>query len=57
MKCYESSLKSRRGVYSTTIQAGGELEEIMQAEVANERRPVATGEVQLKEIGGKKFNL
>jgi len=55
-KCYESSLKSRRGVYSITVQVG-ELEEITQAEIGSERRPGPAGEVQEKEIGGKKFKL
>ena len=55
-KFYESSLKSKRETYSITVQAG-ELEEIMQAEVASERRPGPAGEVQEKEIGGKNIKL
>jgi len=35
-KCYKSSLKSKRGTYSITVQAGG-LEEIVEAGVASER--------------------
>jgi len=55
-KCYESNLKSRRGVYSIIVQAR-ESEEIMQTEVASERQPGLAGEVWEKEIGGKKFKL
>jgi len=46
-KCFESSLRSRRGVYSITVQAG-EPEEIMQVEVANDRQPESAGDVQEK---------
>ena len=55
-KCYESSLKSKRGTYSIIVQAG-EPEEIVDVGVANERQPGPAGEVQEKEIGGKKFKL
>ena len=55
-KCYESSLKNRRGTYVITIQAG-ELGWIAEADVINEKRPGPTGEVQEREINGKKFKL
>jgi len=46
-KCYDNSMKSRRGVCMVATQA----------EATSERRPGLAGEVQEKEIEGKKFKL
>jgi len=55
-KCCESSLKNRRGTYAITIQARV-LGWIAEANVINERRHEPAGEVQEREIKGKKFKL
>ena len=55
-KCYENSLKNRRGMCTVTIQSR-EPEVITQTEVTNERLPEPAGEVQEKVIEGKKFKL
>ena len=55
-KCYENSLKNRRGVCTITVQVR-KLEDITRAEVTNERRPRPAGEVQEKVSKGKKFKL
>jgi len=55
-KSYESSLKNRRRTYVITVQAE-EPGWIAEAEVINERWSGPTGEVQEREIKGKKFKL
>jgi len=55
-KCYENSLKGRKGVCMVTTQARGP-EMTTQVEDTNERRPGPAGEVQEKKIEGKKFKL
>jgi len=55
-KCYESSLKNRRGTYAVTIQPE-ELGWIAKAEISNKKQPGPAGEVQEREIKGKKFNI
>jgi len=52
-KCYENSLKTKRGACSITShpQKG---EGVAHAEMARERRPEPAGEVLKREIGGKK---
>ncbi|XP_068475843.1 uncharacterized protein [Phaseolus vulgaris] len=55
-KCYENSLKTKRGVCSITSQPQ-EGEGVTRAKMARERRPEPTGEVLEREIGGKKFKL
>jgi len=55
-KCYEYSLKNRRRTYTVTIQAG-EPGWIAEVDISDERRFGPTGEVQEREIKGKKFKL
>ena len=55
-KCYENSLKTKRGVFVVTTQPPRE-EGVTRAEIARERRPEPTGDVMEREIGGKMFNL
>jgi len=55
-KCYESSLKNRGGTYTIAIQAG-DAEWIAEADVLNKRRLELAGEVQERDIKGKKFKL
>jgi len=55
-KCYESSLKNKKGTYAITVQAG-EPKWFVEAEAVNERQSGPTGEVQEREIKGKKFKL
>jgi len=55
-KCYENSLKNNRGVCVVAAQAQGP-DETTRAEVASERRPEPIGEVQEKDIKGKKLKL
>jgi len=52
-KCYKNSLKTKRGVCAQPQ----EVERVTRAEIAQERRPEPAGEVQEREIGGKKFKL
>jgi len=55
-KCYENSLKTKRGVCTITSQPQrGEGD--ARAEMARERRPEPAGKVLEREIGGKKFKL
>jgi len=55
-KCYDNSLKNRRGVCTVTIQP--QMPEVITGdEVTNERRPGPVGEVHEKVIQGKKFKL
>ena len=49
-------MKKRRGTYAVTIQ-GGEPGWIAKTDISNERQPAPTGEVQKREIKGKKFKL
>jgi len=55
-KCYENSLKAKRGVCAITAQPQ-EAEGVTRAEITRERQPKPAGEVQEREIGGKKFKL
>jgi len=55
-KCYENSLKTKKGVCSITSQPQME-EGVARAEMARERRPEPVGEVLEREIKGKKFRL
>jgi len=55
-KCYENSLKTKRGVCTVTRQPpGGEGD--TRVEVAREDQPEPTKEVLEREIGGRKFKL
>jgi len=60
-RCYENSLKTKRGVFMVTIRApsleGVTHAEITRAEIARERRPEPAGDVLKREIGGKMFKL
>jgi len=55
-RCYQNSLKTRRGVYAVTTQPLKE-EGVTRVEIARERRPEPAEEVLEREIGGKKFKL
>jgi len=55
-KCYENSLKTKRGVFAVTTQPPRE-ESITRAETAREKRPELAGDVVEREIGGKMFKL
>jgi len=55
-KCYENSLKTKRGVFTITTQPPRE-ERVTRAEIALERRPKPAEEVLEREIGAKRFKL
>ncbi|XP_068504031.1 uncharacterized protein [Phaseolus vulgaris] len=55
-KCYENSLKTKRGVFVVTTQPPRE-EGITRAEIAREKRPEPVEDVVEREIGGKRFKL
>jgi len=55
-KCYESSLRNRRGIYAITVQAG-EPKWMVGVEVINDMQFGPAEEVQEREIKGKKFKL
>ena len=60
-RCYENSLKTKRGVLMVTTRAPSEERvipsEITRVEIARERRPELVGEVLERKIGGKMFKL
>jgi len=55
-KCYENSLKTKRGVFAVTTQPPRE-EGITRAEIAWEKQPEPVGDIVEREIGGKMFKL
>ena len=55
-RCYENSLKTKRGVFTVTTRAPSE-ERVARAEIARERRPELVGDVLEREIGGRMFKL
>jgi len=55
-KCFENSLKTKRGVFTVTTRPLSE-EGFASAEVARERRPEPVGDVLEREIGGRMFKL
>jgi len=55
-KCYENSLKTKRGVFDVTTQPPREAR-VTRAEIARERRPEPAEDVLEREIGGKMFKL
>ena len=55
-KCYENSLRTKRGVFVVTTQPPRE-EGVTRSEVARDRRPEPAEEVLEREIGGKMFKL
>ena len=55
-KCYENSLKNKRGVCVVAAQPQ-EIEEATRVEIAREWRIEPACRVQEREIGGKKFKL
>jgi len=55
-KCYENSLKTKRGVFVVTTQPPRE-EGATKAEIAREWQPEPAEDVLEREIGGKKFKL
>jgi len=56
-KCYESSLKNRRGSYSAAIIQGGGVVEVLEIEVTIGRRLGPSSDIREREIGGKVFKL
>ncbi|XP_068504019.1 uncharacterized protein [Phaseolus vulgaris] len=55
--CYESNLKTKRGVFMVTTRAPSEEGVAPPERVARERRPEPSGEVLKREIGGRMFKL
>jgi len=55
-RCYENSLKTKRGVCTVTTQPPRE-EGVTRLEISRERRHEPTGEMLEREIAGKKFKL
>jgi len=55
-RCYENSLKTKRGVFMVTTRAPSE-EGVAPAEITRERQPEPIGEVLKREIGGRTFKL
>jgi len=55
-KCYENSLKMKRGVFAVTTQPPRE-EGVTRPEIARERRPEPAEDILEREIGGKKFKI
>ena len=55
-KCYENSLKTKRGVFSVTTRPPRE-DKVTREEIVRENRPELAGGVVEKEIGGKMFKL
>ena len=55
-KCYENSLKTKRGVFSVTTRPPRE-DGVTREEIVQENRPKPAGGVVEKEIGGKMFKL
>jgi len=55
-RCYENSLRTKRGVFMVTTRAPSE-EGTARAEIARERRPEPAGEVLKREIGGRTLKL
>ena len=55
-RCYENSLKTKRGVCAVTTQPPRE-EGVTRVEIAQERQPEPVEEVLEWEIRGKKFKL
>ena len=60
-RCYENSLKTKRGVFMVTTRAPSEegvaLSKIASAKIARQRRPEPAGEVLETEIRGGMFKL
>ena len=56
MRCYENSLKTKRGVFSVTTRQPRE-DRVTHEEIARENRPEPTGGVVEREIDGKTFKL
>jgi len=55
-RCYENSLKTKRGVFTVTTQPPKE-EGVTRAEISRERRPEPAEDVLEREISGKMFKL
>jgi len=53
-KCYENSLRNRKGTYTIITQMGGPILEV-EADPHEERQPGPAGEVWELEVNGKKF--
>lgn len=55
-KCYENSLKTKRGVCMVTTQPT-EVRDTPRVETTTNKRPESADEVQERDIGGNKFKL
>jgi len=55
-RCYENSLKTKRGVFTVTTRAPSE-EGVSRVEITRERRPEPVGDVLEREIDGRTFRL
>jgi len=55
-RCYENSLKTKRGVFTVTTRAPNE-EGVARAEISRERQPEPVEDVLKREIGGGMFKL
>ena len=55
-KCYKNSFKTKRGVFAVTTQPPRE-EGITRAEITREKRPEPVGDVEEREISGKRLKL
>jgi len=55
-KCYENSLKTKKGVFAVTTQPPRE-EGVTRVEIARKRQPEPTEDVLEREIDGKMFKL
>jgi len=55
-KCYDNSLKTKRGVFSVTTRPPRE-DRVTREEIIQENRPEPAGGMVEKEIGGKMFKL
>jgi len=55
-ECYENSLKAKRGICTVATQPS-QVEDTTRAKIVADRRPEPAGEIQEREIGGRKFKL
>ena len=55
-RCYENSLKTKKGLFTVTTRTPGE-EGVARAKIARERRPEPMRDILEREIGGRMFKL
>ena len=56
-KCYESSLKNKRRMYSATVVQGGGVVEVLKTGITSRQQLGPAGDVLEREIGGKVFKM